>query len=104
MKSLPLEMREEQDKQRQEKLELINKFQEKLRFSTVSLLFFTVLTVYTFFAPFGIASIVLPILFGATSLVFIQQVIRSYNYLDFHKSNYNFMESVYDILEDNSEL
>lgn len=104
MKSLPLEMREEQDKQRKEKLELINKFQEKLKFSTISLLFFTALTAYTFFVPTGIISIVLPILFGAASLVFIQQTIRSYNYLDFHKSSYSFMENVYDILEDNSKL
>jgi hypothetical protein len=104
MKSLPLEMREEQDKQRKEKLEIINKFQEKLKFSIISLLFFVALTAYTFFVPNGIISVVLPILFGVASLVFIQQTIRSYNYLDFHKSSYSFMENVYDILEDNSEL
>ena len=104
MKSLSLEMREEQDKQRQEKLELINKFQEKLKFSTISLLFFIALTAYTFFVPTGIISIVLPIFFGSASLVFIQQTILSYNYLYFHKSSYSFMENVYDILEDNSKL
>jgi len=102
MKNLPFEMREEQDKQRQEKIELINKFQDKLKFSVISLLFFIGLTGYTFFVPINITGFILPILFGAISLVFIQQVIRSHNYLEFHKNNYMFMESVYNVLENDS--
>ena len=81
MNILPFEMREEQDKQRQEKIELINKFQEKLKFSVISLLFFTALTAYSLFILVDITGFILPILFGVISLVFIQQVIRSYNYL-----------------------
>ena len=93
-------MREEQDKQRQEKIELINKFQEKLKFSVISLLFFTALTVYSLFILVDITGFILPTLFGVISLVFIQQVIRSYNYLEFYKNNYSFMESVYNIVEE----
>ena len=103
MNILPFEMREEQDKQRQEKIELINKFQEKLKFSVISLLFFTALTAYSIFMLVDITGFILPILFGVISLVFIQQVIRSYNYLEFHKNNYMFMESVYNVLKDDSE-
>ena len=100
MNILPFEMREEQDKQRKEKLELIHKFQDKLKFSIVSLVFFVALTGYTFFVPIIFTGVILPILFGAISLVFVQQVIRSYNYLEFYKNNYSFMESVYNIVEE----
>lgn len=103
MNILPFEMREEQDKQRQEKIELINKFQDKLKFSVISLLFFTALTAYTFFIPIDVVGFILPVFFGVISLVFIQQVIRSYNYLEFHKNNFMFMESVYNVLKDDSE-
>ena len=103
MNILPFEMREEQDKQRQEKIDLINKFKDKLKFSVISLLFFTAITAYTFFMLIDIAGFILPVFFGVISLVFIQQVIRSYNYLEFHKNNYMFMESVYSVLKDDPE-
>ena len=104
MNSLTSEMKEEQEKQRKEKLELIKKFQEKLKFSVVSLVFFIILTGYTLFVPIIFIGAILPILFGATSIIFIQQIIRSYNYLEFYKNNYSFMESVYNIVEHGNEI
>jgi hypothetical protein len=84
--------------QRQNKINLVLKYKSKLNFSIVSLMFFLSVTLYTFF--FSILGIILPIVFGIISLVFIQQTIYSYNYLKFHKNNYNFMESVYKSLID----
>lgn len=86
------------NKQRQKKVDLIKKYQNKLNFSIISLIFFLIMTAYTFFVP--LLGVIAPIVFGLTSLVFIQQTIRSYNYKKFHTNNYNFMESVYEGVED----
>lgn len=99
MNLLPIEMREVQDKQRQDKINLIHKYQDKLNFSAISLLFFLVATAWTFFMPIAETGLTLLIIFAAASLVFIQQTIRSYNYREFHKNNYRFMEGAYDVIE-----
>jgi hypothetical protein len=94
MNLLPIEMREVQNNQRQEKLDLIYKYQSKLEFSAISLAFFIVVGLYTFFVPtFG--GIVTPIIAGIAALVFVQQTIRSYNYREFYKNGYRFMEGAY---------
>jgi hypothetical protein len=84
--------------QRQEKINLIQKYQSKLNFSVISLIFFLIMTSYAFFFPF--LGIITPIIFGLISLVFVQRTILSYNYLKFHTNNYWFMESVYKSVED----
>lgn len=104
MNNLPFEMLEEQNKQRKEKIKLIQKYKYKLKFSVISFLFFTILTGYTFFVIINVVGIVLSIFFGIISLIFIQQIIQSYNYLEFYKNNYKFMESVYSILKDKHNL
>jgi|TARA_R110000868_G_scaffold368302_1_gene631391 hypothetical protein len=84
--------------QRQNKINLVSKYKSKLNFSIISLIFFLLITLYTFFVP--LLGIIPPIVFGLISLVFIQQTILSYNYLKFHTNNYWFMESVYKSVED----
>ena len=101
MNLLPIEMRETQEQQRQAKLDLIHKFQDKLNFSAISLVFFLALATYLFFVP--VAGIAGPIVCGVIALVFIQQTIRSYNYREFHKNNYKFMEGAYKAIEDSIE-
>jgi len=103
MNLLPINMREVQDEQRQEKINLIHKYQDKLNFSAISLVFFIAATAYTFLVPI-LGGIVVPILFGAIALVFIQQTIRSYNYREFHKNNYKFMEGAYKAVEDSLKM
>ena len=99
MNLLPVEMREVQDEQRQDKINLIHKYQDKLNFSVISLLFFLAATVCTFLMPIAETGVTFPIIFGVASLVFVQQTIRSYNYREFHKNNYRFMEGAYDAIE-----
>jgi len=102
MNLLPIEMREVQDEQRKEKIDLIHKFQDKLNFSVISLVFFAAITAYTLFIP--TLGMVVPIITGALALVFIQQTIRSYNYREFHKNSYKFMEGAYTAIEDSIEI
>jgi fatty acid desaturase len=104
MNLLPIEMRQVQDEQRQEKIALIHKFQDKLNFSVASLVFFLAVTAYTFFVPLAGIGMVAPILAGIVSLVFIQQTIRSYNYREFHKNNYRFMEGAYEAIEEGLKM
>lgn len=103
MNLLPIEMREEQNKQRQEKLDLIHKYQSKLEFSVISLLFFIALALYTFFVPTP-AGIVAPIVAGVVALVFIQQTIRSFNYREMYKNGYRFMEGAYKAIDKGLKL
>jgi len=98
MNLLPIYMREVLDNQRQEKLDLIYKYQGKLEFSAISLAFFVAISLYTLFVP-TLGGVIIPIVAGACALVFIQQTIRSYNYREFHKNNYRFMEGAYKAVE-----
>lgn len=103
MNLLPIEMREVQNGQRQEKINLIHKYQDKLNFSAISLAFFLAVTAYTLFVP-TVGGIVTPIITGVIALVFVQQTIRSYNYREFHKNNYKFMEGAYEAIEDSLRM
>ena len=104
MNIMPAEMREVQDSQRQEKINLIHKYQDKLNFSVISLLFFVAATLFTTVSPLLGTGIVLPIIFGIISLVFIQQTIRSYNYREFHKNNYKFMVGAYEAIQEGLKI
>jgi len=100
MNLLSFEAREVQEKQRLENLTLIQKFQEKLKFSIISFIFFIIITMCLIFNPTLYTGIVLPILSSLVSLFFVQQIIRSYNYREFHKNNYKFMEGAYKAIEE----
>ena len=103
MNLLPIEMREVQNSQRQEKLDLIHKYQGKLEFSAISLLFFIALALYTFFVS-TVGGIIVPIVAGAAALVFVQQTIRSYNYREMYKNGYRFMEGAYKAIDNGLKL
>jgi hypothetical protein len=86
---------------RQEKLEVlsnqVNFWENKFRFSFISLLSFLVISMIYLVQPvFGfIGTIVL----FSTVLVFVQQTIRSYNYLNFSKFSYNSFFYMYEEIE-----
>ena len=67
--------------------ELREKYKSKLTFSINSFVFFTLMTILCSFSnylPFFLVYV-----FGTTSIVFIQQMIRSYNYKRFYEISYN---------------
>jgi hypothetical protein len=75
----------------------VDSWGSKFKFSTISLVFFTIMSVIYGLDPFfgNIPTIV----FGVFGVVFIQQTIRSYNYLKFSKTTYNAIELMYDMVE-----
>jgi hypothetical protein len=74
------------EKQLKESLQIVKKWEEKTKFSIVSLIFFIFMTIVYGLNPFF--GSILTIVFSLTSVVFIQQSIRSYNYLKFHRVTY----------------
>lgn len=75
----------------------VNVWSKKLNFSLVSLVFFSVMNLVNFVNPvFGIFSVVA---LSVVNVVFIQQVIRSYNYLKFAKVNLKIVESFYEEID-----
>lgn len=70
---------------------------KKLKFSLVSLIFFSVINLVNLVNPiFGQGSV---ILFSVATLIFIQQSIRSYNYLKFSKITLKATELFYEEME-----
>lgn len=67
--------------------ELVDKYNSKLNFSVVSLLFFTFVLIFCLSNSFF--PIVTSLVLGLIILVFIQQIIRSYNYKRFYEISYN---------------
>jgi hypothetical protein len=66
--------------------ELVEKYNSKLNFSIVSFIFFTFITIFcSLNESFPITT---TLIFGLISLVFIQQMIRSYNYKKFFETYY----------------
>ena len=66
---------------------MVDTYNSKLVFSVISFLFFTSLFVYTLFMSM-IPTFVSYIFLGV-AIVFIQQIIRSYNYKRFYEISYN---------------
>jgi O-antigen/teichoic acid export membrane protein len=67
--------------------ELREKYKSKLIFSINSFVFFTIMTILCSVSSY--LPIFLVYIFGTTSIVFIQQMIRSYNYKRFYEISYN---------------
>jgi hypothetical protein len=67
--------------------ELVEKYNSKLNFSIVSFIFFTFM--FAFCLISSQFPIVFSIVFGLAILIFIQQIIRSYNYKRFYEIYYN---------------
>jgi hypothetical protein len=71
----------------------IKSYDNKIKFSTISLVFFITMTVVHSMNPvFGIFT---TYGFGIVSVVFIQQIIHSYNYIKFYELSYNAHKILY---------
>ena len=68
-------------------LSMVDTYNSKLVFSVISFLFFTALFTYTLFVT--IFPTFVPYIFLGVAIVFIQQIIRSYNYKRFYEISYN---------------
>jgi hypothetical protein len=77
--------------------EIVNVWSKKLNFSLVSLVFFSVMNLVNFVNPiFGMSSV---IVLSVVNLVFLQQVIRAYNYLKYSKMNVRIQELIFDEID-----
>lgn len=77
--------------------EIVNVWSKKLNFSLVSLVFFSVMNLVNFVNPiFGVSSV---IVLSVVNLVFLQQVIRAYNYLKYSKMNVRIQELIFDEID-----
>jgi len=75
----------------------IKSYDNKIKFSTISLVFFiTMVIVHSMNPVFGIFT---TYGFGILSVVFIQQIIRSYNYVKFYEVSYNAHKILYDTFD-----
>jgi hypothetical protein len=88
---------ENKEKDLKEAKKNVDSWGSKFKFSSISLVFFSIMSVIYGLDPFfgNIPTIV----FGVFGFVFIQQTIRSYNYLKFSKTTYNAIELMYDMVE-----
>ena len=71
---------------------MVDTYNSKLVFSVISFLFFTALFTYTLFV--GMIPTFVPYISLGVSIVFIQQIIRSYNYKRFYEISYNANEMI----------
>lgn len=93
-----IELKENKEKQLREQELIVESWESKFKFSAISLVFFTIISVIYGLNPFF--GVIPTIVFGVFGVVFIQQTIRSYNYLKFSKITYNAFELMYDMAED----
>ena len=93
-----LKTKEIKEQQLKETLDKINSWKKKFHFSFASLLFSVFLFVNYQISDF--TSIIPSILIGITSLVFIQQTIRSYNYFKFHRVTYVSLKMLHNMVDD----
>lgn len=73
----------------QETKQSINKFESRLKFSFINLLFFLLVDV---FLSYNTTQIYLLVVSLVVSIIFVQQTIYSYNYLKFYIYKKNVME------------
>ena len=71
---------------------MVDTYNSKLVFSVISFLFFTALFTYTSFVT--VIPTFVPYIFLGVAIVFIQQIIRSYNYKRFYEISYNANEMI----------
>jgi len=75
------------DEKMNELVKLVRIYKSKLEFSIRSLVFFFSMTLFCFFS--SVIPYYFSVVFGLVSVVFIQQIIRSYNYKRFYEISYN---------------
>jgi hypothetical protein len=88
------------DKEEQLKVakQVVDFWGSKLKFSLVSLLFFLSMVIIYSINPFF--GLIPTIVLGGISIVFVQQTIRSYNYLKFSKMSYISIELMFEFIDD----
>ena len=89
-----IELKEKKENRLKQQELIVDSWRSKFKFSLVSLVFFTFISVIYGLNPFfgNIPTIV----FGVFGVVFIQQTIRSYNYLKDSKIMHNAFRLMYD--------
>lgn len=93
-----IKTKEKQEKQLQEAIDKVNTWKNKFHFSFATLLFSLFLLVsYTITPMFGLIP---TIVLSLVTLVFIQQTIRSYNYLKFHYVTYNSLKMLHKMVDE----
>jgi len=73
----------------QETNKMIQKFESRLKFSFVNLLFFSLVSIFLTYNTTQIYFLIISLI---VSIIFVQQTIYSYNYLKFHIYKKNVME------------
>ena len=73
----------------QETNKMIQKFESRLKFSFVNLLFFSLVSMFLTYNTTQIYFLIVSLI---VSIIFVQQTIYSYNYLKFHIYKKNVME------------
>jgi len=73
----------------QETNKMIQKFESRLKFSFVNLLFFSLVSMFLTYNTTQIYFLIVSLII---SIIFVQQTIYSYNYLKFHIYKKNVME------------
>lgn len=93
-----IKTKEAQEKQIKEVINRVNIWKNKFHFSFATLLFTTLLLVlYTKNQFIGIIPV---ITLSLTTLVLIQQSIRSYNYFKFHRVTYRSLKMLHKMVDD----
>jgi hypothetical protein len=93
-----IELKEKKEKQLYEQELVVESWRSKLKFSVISLLFFTIISVIYGLNPF--IGVIPTIIFITLGVIFIQQTIRSYNYLRFSETNYNATVLIHKMVDD----
>jgi hypothetical protein len=93
-----IELKEKKEKQLQEQELIVESWRSKFKFSAISLVFFTFISVIYGLNPF--LGVIPTIVFISLGVVFIQQTIRSYNYLKFSETNYNAILLIHKMVDD----
>ena len=89
-----IELKEKKEKQLQEQELIVESWRSKFKFSAISLVFFTFISVIYGLNPF--LGVIPTIVFISLGVIFTQQTIRSYNYLKDSKIMHNAFRLMYD--------
>lgn len=90
--------KEKQEKQIKEAFDKVTSWTSKFHFSFATLVFSVFLLTFYFFNPF--VGIIPTFVLSFVVLVFVQQSIRSYNYLKFHKVTYRSLRMLHKMVDE----
>jgi hypothetical protein len=96
-----IELKEKKENRLNQQELIVNSWRSKFKFSLISLVFFTFISVIYGLNPF--LGVIPTIVFISLGVVFIQQTIRSYNYLKDSKIMHNAFRLMYDSFIESNE-